>query len=188
MRTTIATLIIAIFAFTGINGAQAQSAKTAKVIIIDFMEIQRTSLAGKDLLRQGENHNAELEAEQQRLQQDARTTEAELARQRDFLSEDQLQEKIRAEQQRLSIAERDFREKTNRVQIAARHAHRKMQSALTPIYQQVMSAHGANLIMDRSQLILSGPGMDVTREVIEQLDVALPVLKLEVSDSASSSE
>jgi len=188
MRTTIATLIIALFAFTGANVAEAQTAKTAKVVIIDFMEIQRTSLAGKDLMRQAENYRAELEAEQQRIQQDIRSTEAELSRQRDILTEDALQEKARAEQQRLSIAERDFRDKNNRIQIAARRAEQELQSKLAPIYQGIMSSHGANIIMDRSQMILSGSGMDVTREVIEKLDIAMPSIKLVVPESATDVE
>jgi len=188
MRTTIATLIIALFAFTGIDTAQAQSAQTAKIVIIDYMEIQRTSLAGKDLLRQAENHRAELESEQQRIQTDIRNTETQLASQRAIMTEDALQEKVRAEQQRLAVADRDFRDKTNRIQIAARRAERELQSALTPIYQAILKGHNANVIMDRSQLILSGSGMDVTREVIEKLDAALPTLKMVVPDTAGGTE
>ena len=188
MRTTLASLIIALLAFTGANVAHAQSAQTAKVVIIDFMEIQRSSLAGKDLLRQAENHRAELEAEQQRLQTDSRNTQAELARQQEIMGQDAFEEKVRAEQQRLAIAERDFRDKNNRIQIAARRADRELQSALTPIYQDIMRGHNANIIMDRSQMILSGPGMDVTREVIEKLDAALPTLKMVVPEAGAEGE
>ncbi len=188
MRTTIATLIIALFAFTGVNAANAQTAKTAKVVIIDFMEIQRTSLAGKDLLRQAESYRAELEAEQQRIQQDLRSTQETLGRQRELMTEDAFAEKARAEEQRLATAERDLRDRSNRIQIAARRADRELQSALTPIYQSIMGARGANMIMDRSQMILSGPGMDVSRDVIEQLDAALPALKMVLPESSIVSE
>ncbi len=188
MRTLLATLMIGLFALTGIQEGHAQNAQTGKIVIIDYMEIQRNSLAGKDLLRQAENYRAELEAETQRLQTDVRQTEAQLTSQRDFLSEDALQEKASAEQQRLSAAERELRDRSNQIQLAARKAEQEMQSTLTPIYQEIMKEHGANIIMDRSQMILSGPGMDVTREVIEKLDAALPTLKMDVPDAASAAE
>jgi Skp family chaperone for outer membrane proteins len=152
------------------------------------MEIQRTSLAGKDLLSQAENYRAELEAEQQRIQQDLRTTQETLGRQRELMTEDAFAEKARAEEQRLALAERDLRDRSNRIQIAARRADRELQSALVPIYQSIMSTHGANMIMDRSQMILSGPGMDVSREVIEKLDATVPSLKMVVPDSSIVSE
>ncbi len=184
MRATLATMMIAFLALAGANTAHAQAAKTAKVIIIDGAEITRSSLAGKDLMRQTENFSAEMEAEQARLQQDVRNTEAELIRQRAIINEDALEEKMRIEQQRLAIAERDLRDKANRIQIAVRRATSDLQSALQPIYQELMVQHGANLVLERSQLILTGSGMDVTRQVIEKLDLALPSLKIVVPDAA----
>ncbi|TDI59421.1 MAG: OmpH family outer membrane protein [Alphaproteobacteria bacterium] len=184
MRTTIATLIIALAALMTTNIAQAQTAQTAKVIIVDITEITRSSLAGKDLLGQVETYRAEIDAEQQRIQQDVRTTQETLARQRDLMNPDAHAEKVRAEEQRIAAADQDLREKANRFQIASRAAERKLQSALNPIYLSIMSSYGANMLVERNQLILSGPGMDVTREVIEKLDVALPALQMVLPESS----
>ena len=184
MRTTIATLIIALAALMTTNIAQAQTAQTAKVIIVDITEITRSSLAGKDLLGQVETYRAEIDAEQQRIQQDVRTTQETLARQRDLMNPDAHAEKVRAEEQRIAVADQDLREKANRFQIGSRAAERKLQSALNPIYLSIMSSYGANMLVERNQLILSGPGMDVTREVIEKLDVALPALQMVLPESS----
>ena len=186
MRATIATMMVALATLVGATAAYAQSAETAKVIIVDRALIVRDSLAGKDLVRQGENFSAEIEAERARLEQDARNTEQELIRQRDIISEEALAEKMRIEQQRLAIAGRDLQEKVNRVQIAVRKAEADLQSALQPIFQEVMNSNNANIILDRNMLVQVGPGMDVTRIVIDKLNAALPSLKVDVPAASAS--
>ena len=185
MRNWVAAFA-ALMVLTVAGGAVAQSAQTAKVILVDVGEISRSSLAGKDLTRQGETLNAELQAGQARLEQEFRAEEQELIRQRALLSPEAFEEKSRAVGQKIAAARNDLEDKARRYQIGLQRANATIQSALTPIYQELMKKHGANLILDRRLTVMPGPGLDVTREVIDSLDASLPSLKVEIPPVGST--
>lgn len=177
-------VILGLFATAALTQtASAEQAKEARIVILDVQEIYRTSLAGKDLLKQIETHRAELEAEAAKYQQDARDEQIELERQQAILSAEAFEEKRRSIGQKYTSIQSNLRDKARRLQIAQSKADRELQSSLVPIYQEMLRKHGANLIMDRGQIVLPGPGLDITREVIEILDAAMPTLKLEVGES-----
>lgn len=186
LQAAFAILAFALVAVANTGNADAQSAQTAKVIIIDTQEITRSSLAGKDLLRQIENYRAELEAEQARLEQEFKTAEAELVRQQSILTQEAWTEKARAMQEELRGPRIELQDRSRRLQIAADRASQELQSALMPIYQELLAKYGANLLIDRGMAVLTGPGMNVTQTVIEKLDAALPALKLDVRNSVSA--
>lgn len=167
----------------GTQPASAQQAKEARIVIVDLQEIYRSSLAGKDLLKQIETHRAELEAEAARYQQDARDEQTELERQQAILSAEAFEEKRRSIGQKYTSIQTDLRDKARRLQIAQSKADRELQSSLVPIYQAMLKSHSANLILDRGQIVLPGPGLDITREVIEKLDAGMPGIKLQVGDT-----
>src|SRR5206468_1377545 len=51
---------------------------------------------------------------------------------------------------------------------------RQLNERLTPIYLQVMNAHGANLALDVDATLAHAPAIDVTNEVLTALNAALP--------------
>jgi len=180
--TFFAVLMGLAVSFASTTGAIAQQAKAAKIVIVDEQEIYRSSLAGKDLLNQIETHRGELEAEAAKYQQDARDEQTELERQQAILSPEAFEEKRRGIGQKYTSIQTDLRDKARRLQVAQSKSDREMQSALVPIYQGMLRKHAANLILDRGQIVLPGPGLDITREIIESLDAEMPTVKLQVSD------
>jgi Skp family chaperone for outer membrane proteins len=180
-------LVAAFVVFGATNAAFAQEAPAAKIIIIDLREVQRSSLAGKDLLRQVENYRAELEAERAKLEQEMRDTEQELVRQQSILSAEAFEEKRKAAAQKFADARNSLQDKVNRFQAGAAKADRDLQAALNPIYQSLLTKYGANFILDRSVIVMSaGSGLDATREVVQALDKAVPTMKLEVPAAGSA--
>ncbi|MFN3232725.1 MAG: OmpH family outer membrane protein [Alphaproteobacteria bacterium] len=179
MRTSVTALAILVISGIGAT-AMAQSAQTAKVLVVDSAEILRSSLAGKDLTRQVETQSAQLEAERDRLRQEVRAQEQELQRQAAILSPEALQERGQAAGQKFAAAQQDLEDKLRRYQIGTRKAERELQSTLTPIYQELLNKYGANLIFERSTLVMTGTGLDITREVVERLDQTLSTIKLDI--------
>ncbi|MBI1180625.1 MAG: hypothetical protein GC201_08700 [Alphaproteobacteria bacterium] len=180
-------VIAAFVAFGATTYAVAQEAPAAKIIVVDLREVQRSSLAGKDLLRQVENYRSELESERAKLEQQMRDAEQELDRQRPVLSQDALEEKYKAAQQKFQTARNALQDKVNRFQVGAAKADRDLQAKLNPIYGQLLTKYNANFILDRSVLIMTAPSVvDVTNEVVQALDKAAPTMKLEVPPPGST--
>jgi Skp family chaperone for outer membrane proteins len=70
-------------------------------------------------------------------------------------------------QQELARAEQNFRSTQANVQ-------QQIGARLQPIMTAVMTARGANLILDRSSALASSPALDVTNDVLAQLNQQLP--------------
>ena len=70
-------------------------------------------------------------------------------------------------QQELARAEQNFRSTQANVQ-------QQIGVRLQPIITAVMTARGANLILDRSSALASAPALDVTNDVLAQLNQQLP--------------
>ncbi|MDX1580547.1 MAG: hypothetical protein R3360_02875, partial [Alphaproteobacteria bacterium] len=140
--TRLSTLLFGALMLAGLMvsvPAQAQdSAPTVRALIVDLQEIQRTSLAGKDLLRQMETHRAELESEVNRFEQQVERERADLQNKRAQVeqgvrTEDAFQENLRASQSRVAEERAKLDDKRRRLQIAASRADRELGNALTPI-------------------------------------------------------
>ena len=183
---TAAALAMLVISGFGATTAMAQSAQTAKVLVVDEREVIRNSLAGKDLNQQVQTQTAELQTERDRLQQEIRAQEAELQRQSQILSPEALQERGQAAAQKFAAAQNDYEDRARRVQIGIARAERDLRSSLNPIYQELLTKYGANLILERNTIIMPGPGMNVTQEVVERLDQNLQTIKLDIPAPGTS--
>lgn len=176
----------ALFVVGAASYASAQETAGAKIIIVDLREVQKSSKAGQDFARQVETLRADLEADKQKLEKQAADAEQELSRQKAILSDAAFEEKRKAAAQQFGDSRNNLQDKANRVQVALGNADRDLQSALNPVYQALLSKYGANMILDRSVIVMTGQVTDVTREVISQLDSKMPSIKLNMPAAGSA--
>jgi Skp family chaperone for outer membrane proteins len=76
-----------------------------------------------------------------------------------------------------------FRERAQQREAQVRAAFAKAQAeiskALEPILRQVTAAHGANMVLDRRATAgLGDPSLDITAEVVQQLNAKMPSYKV----------
>ena len=57
----------------------------------------------------------------------------------------------------------------------------QLEVALEPILKQLMVERGANMVVDRSAVILSTVDIDVTPVAVQRLDKTLPHVKVELT-------
>ena len=176
----------ALFVVGATSYASAQETTGAKIIIVDLREVQKSSKAGQDFARQVETLRADLETDKQKLEKQAADAEQELSRQKAILSDAAFEEKRKAAAQQFGDSRNNLQDKANRVQVALGNADRDLQSALNPVYQALLSKYGANMILDRSVIVMTGQVTDVTREVISQLDQKMPSIKLNMPAAGST--
>ncbi len=58
---------------------------------------------------------------------------------------------------------------------------RQLEVALEPILKAIMAERGANMVLDRTSVILSSVDIDVTPVAVQRLDKALPHVKVELT-------
>lgn len=155
-----------------------------KIIVIDRNMILRLSSAGKDMLNQAQGlskkADAEFKARADALQKEAAGLQQQLA----ILAPDVRAKKEKAFQDKQQALQREATERNTEIQNGFAKAGQKLDQALGPILQQIMKERGANLLVDRSAVILASIDVDVTAQAIQRLDKVLPHVKVELSKTA----
>jgi outer membrane protein len=152
-----------------------------RVIVIDRNFILQRSSAGQEMLQQAQNLSKQAETEF-KTQEAALTTEAgQLQQQLAIMAPDVRDQK-----------EKDFTAKQQAFQarVTQRQAEitagfnktaRQLEVALEPILKTIMAERGANMVLDRTSVILSSVDVDVTPVAVQRLDKALPHVKVELT-------
>ncbi|GBQ92886.1 OmpH family outer membrane protein [Asaia krungthepensis] len=110
-------------------------------------------------------------AEQQKLQESART-----------LTSEQIQLRERHLQERRANAQRDFANRARIIQEAANVSLNQIERELVRIVRQVAASHSMNLVLHSEQVALHVDGQDITEETAKVLNKVLPHVFIPAED------
>ncbi len=160
------------------NPGLAQQAPPAVIVVVDFNRVTNESAVGRDVSAQMETNRIDLEARALDLNDQLNREQEELNRQRSVIAPEAFEERVRAFTQKQQVARQEIQEKTQQRQVALQQAQLEIQRVLRPIVKDVMEKHGATLVLDKNIVQHHIAGLDVTTEVVEQLDANLPSFKV----------
>lgn len=152
-----------------------------RILVIDRQAILRFSKVGQDIVRQVNGFTASAEKEFKN-QQDSLQREGEALRQQvAILAPDVRNQKIRAFQAKEAAFKQKVEARQGQIQGGVMQARQQVEKALGPIVQGIMMERQANLLLDRSMVVVSTVGdIDVTRLAIQRLDQKLPSAKVQL--------
>tara|TARA_R110000824_G_scaffold155226_6_gene327715 strand:- start:225 stop:911 length:687 start_codon:yes stop_codon:yes gene_type:complete len=152
----------------------------------------------KKLREDGDKAQAGLEAEAKKLraegdklERDLQAEAKKLGEQRGLLKEEDFAKKVQAFQKKEADTrksfeakglafqkkeqdlQRTFQQKGIELQNGTNVARAKVEAAVRPIFTKVMEAHGANIMLEQSYVVAGGVDLDVTAEVVKELDAKL---------------
>ena len=152
-----------------------------RVVVIDRNFILQRSAAGQEMLAQAQNLSKQAETEF-KAQEVALTTEAgQLQQQLAILApdvRDQKEKDFTAKQQAFQAR---VTQRQAEIQAGFNKTARQLEVALEPILKAIMAERGANMVFDRTSVILSSVDIDVTPVAVQRLDKALPHVKVELT-------
>ena len=113
---------------------------------------------------QTERQSLEEAAQALRNQSGAARTSAETA----------LNTRLQAFQQKQTAAQQELAQAEQNIQSTQANVLRQINERLNPIISQVMNARGANVALDTNATLARAANLDVTNQVLAQLNAALP--------------
>jgi Skp family chaperone for outer membrane proteins len=151
------------------------------VVVIDKSALLRLSKAGQNITAQitafADQAKAQLDPQGRALQAEAATLKAQAA----SMTPEQRQARVTAFESKQAAFQQQATLKQNRIRMALVSANHEMEKAAGPILKQVMADHHANLVVDKQVVLLAtDSSFDVTQEVVQKLDAALPAVKVEL--------
>src|SRR5687768_4450447 len=162
-------------------GAAASAVQTPRIIVIDRQQLLQRSAAGKDIFTQTQTLSKQLET-QLRTEETALQSEAvQLQQQLAILAAD-----VRAQREKdFSAKQQAFQARVQQrqaqIQASFNQAARQVEVALDPILQSIMKERGANMVLDRSAVIVATSDVDVTPLALQRLDRALPRVTVDLA-------
>ena len=85
-----------------------------------------------------------------------------------------LQARVKAFQTKAQSSEQELAGQQSQIQRNQAYIQKQIQDKLNPIYQQVMTRRGANILMEVGATLATATSVDVTNDVLGALNTALP--------------
>jgi len=160
--------------------AGAPAPVTPRIIVIDRNFILQRSAAGQEMLAQAQNLSKQAET-QFKAEETQLTTEAnQLQQQLAILSPDVREQKEKDFTNKQQAFQGRVAQRQAEIQAGFTKAAHQVEVALEPILKGLMAERGANMVFDRTAVILSAADVDVTPVAVQRLDKALPHVKVEL--------
>lgn len=148
------------------------------IIVVDFQSVVRRSAAVRSIQDQINELRRGYQEEFGRIEEDLRATEAELTDQRPGMVPEAFMEQRRAFEERVIEAQREAQARRTALDEALNQAMDEVRTALLEIVADIAGERGADLVLDRSQVVLVDHGLEVSEEALVRLDERLPTVQV----------
>lgn len=146
------------------------------VLVVDVQSLLQNSKAAKMVHGQIEQKRLEYTKEISHEEEVLRTERDTLQRQEATMSPEILNKKGREFQQKVNDLDRNVQAKRQALEKSNNDALSKIQQAMLRIIADIAKQRRANLVFQRTDLVLFDRSFDVTDEVMQKLDEELPVV------------
>ena len=142
--------------------------------ILSVPDVLRISTAYKEADKVLGERRQKLNEDAQKEQVALRDLGQQLANERAKLSPEQIRQKERELQDRIAESRRKFGERNRIIQEAGQYVMAQIDRAMEIVAQQVALSRGVNVVLNRAQVLGTTADFDLTPQVAEVLNKALP--------------
>lgn len=157
----------------------AQAIPQPVVMVIDTGKIMAEARAMNSIRDQIDQIRSNYQAEIKREEDELRRADQEMAQQRQVLSPEAFNQRRQDLQQRASALQVKARTRRTQLDQALRDAVQVVRNRLLKIVEAVAQRHGANVVVQKSDLVYADDRMEFTDEVLAQLDAELSTVTVE---------
>jgi Skp family chaperone for outer membrane proteins len=148
------------------------------ILVVDRAGVRRFSKVGQDIGRQlqvmADQARRDLEAQQAQLQKDA----AQFQQASPGLTPEQRASRTGELDKRQAALQAAAQRKEAQLAATGQAAFAAVDKVMAPLLQDMVKARGANLVLDRVALPYVVPGMDITADIVAQLDAKMATYKV----------
>ncbi len=173
-----AAAVISLLCATIATVAQAEPPEP-KIVIIDMQRILRDSTAVNALQDNIESQRMAYQEELRSREERLRESEQQLVRDRASLDPEKFAQRRLELEQTIEEAQREIQQNRLRLDRSFSDGMREVQLQVIRIADQIADERGANLVLEKSTVLLSHPDFEITEETLRRLNETLPQLDLQ---------
>ena len=183
VRNLAASLTLAIvIALTQVNpvSAQAPGVATPVFTVLDIGKIRRDAASVKSIREQIINSQNKIQGEIQKEQEALRTAQQELAKKQTLLTPEAFAEERRKFEERVVGVQQMVQQRRRSLEEAQTKAMLQVERSLNEIVASMAEKNGYDVIMRLSQIVYVKTQLDITGDVLKELDQKLPTVKVDL--------
>ena len=174
----VAAVVVAAGALSSVpTFAQDAKLPTPVIAIIDGDMIANESLAGKGVVLEQSKYAEALKTFVTDNETKLRAEEQDLTRQRATLAPDVFEQKARAFQQKAADLQMQVKQRSDQISFASQMAQRELTGNILQIGQEIAKQRGANIALNKSQVIMYEPAFEISKQVLSTLNQRLTTIK-----------
>lgn len=159
--------------------AQAQASLPAAVaVVVDYQRILRDAKAAQAIRAQIDTRRKALQDQFAKEEKRLFDADKELAKQRGVLSPEAFAEKRKAFEEDVVRVQRQAQQRRRQLDQVASIALGEVRNAMVEIVGELAEQRKFNIVLPSSAVLLFSPSIDLTDEVMIQLDKRLPTVKV----------
>lgn len=161
---------------TGGQGTAVAAEEVPQPVIgvIDLQRILRDATAARAVRAEREKYVTAYQGDAAQVEQELRAADQELARLRAGATTEEFAHKRREFQERVATSQREVQTRRRNLERAFGAAMTEVQQATIQVADHIAAEVGVNVILYRSQVFLFDNGMDLTDEILDELNRRLP--------------
>lgn len=150
------------------------SAEAAGIAVLNIQEIMRESTAAKSVKATLESQQKSFQSEMSTKEQALLTKEKDLAQQRSVLSPEEFEKKVQEFRTQATNAQKEVQSKKAKLDKAFADALAEIQKSVVDIVTEQAKTKQLDAVFPTSQLLYAEPSLDITADVLEELNKRLP--------------
>jgi outer membrane protein len=157
-----------------------------RIVVIDRQQLLQRSAAGKDIFTQTQTLSKQMETQLRTEETQLQNEAVQLQQQMAIMAADVRAQKEKDFTTKQQAFQTRVQQRQAQIQASFNQAARQVEVALDPILQAIMRERGANMVLDRSAVIVATSDVDVTPLALQRLDRALPRVKVDLVPLAAA--
>jgi outer membrane protein len=177
MRLLALTVLLA---FTSLFGSVSAEAAPPTIALVDVQRILNESKASQSLQKQIQAKRESFQKELADKEKKLKDTEKSLISDKEKLSAEEFAKKRKAYEESIAEARKLFQQRRNSLEQGVGKGMEELKRNIAEAAAKVADEKKYDIVLTRDSVLLAEKSLDITADVLKNLDAKLPDLKLEV--------
>lgn len=152
------------------------------ILVVDVPAILARAKAAQDIKRQLDERRAEYQSQIADKEEELRSAQQELEKQRTILSNEAFQERQQEFRTQLADVQRGVQQRKAVLESAFGQSMNELRKAVVAVVAEIAKEEEANVVLSNQQIVLVDTALDVTEKVLALLDEKVPSATINMPD------
>ncbi len=162
--------------------AAAEQLPPSVIAVVDLVKVMEEAKVTKGLRERIDKTRKKWLDHFDKKRSSLRKKQEEIREKREILGEEAYSEEVRQWEETAAAENKELKTKQEEIEAVISEAAGEVDKALAGILLTLARANGANLVLDKNSVVTSEPNLEITDQVMKELDKTLPTIDIKLPE------